>query len=792
MISLPLTDCRNCPLNNKGSIKHNYRGPINADFMFIGSAPGVEEQKTGEVYRGRGGQLQSNILNHVEIIEDQQTFMTNIVMCSPTTPGDPPPDVIKCCSCNLAAQIEQVKPKVLIPIGNPAMKAICKKVGITRWSGMLLPSGFEIPAIPIIQPASALRMGAEVDEDLNETDNYTLLKIIDDVSFAKHYVDTGSETREKIGKDLHHLIVRNKDQLNYILDCMKKAPLLAVDLETTGVYFWKHDIVGVCISWAKEVGIYIPLLVLEKDLPDQHPLKTNGLNNGRKSGESFFDKMKRIRETQKIEVDKKKYESPFFEKSYKYWGDDQDWLIEQLKEVIGDQSKLITNQFIKFDMKFLMYHWRITPNVIFDTMYGAFLLDENMPRGLKENSYTRYPDLRGYADNLYLKMKGSDIEDESYANLRLNDLGAYGCGDADATYRLTQDMIEQINNYNKEKGRFTPQLDRFMWKFMVPLSYVYTEMEVRGITIDPDWCKKQSKAYQKEADGLEERIHNQAYEKAKENTGLITDKLKGFIKGLPVKFNIGSYKQLKEVLFEFVGIQVPPKFDSKGKEIRENKPFWVKTGPSTAKEPMKWYADRYELCQLIVDWRNKVKMISTYFHGFRFFKKDGSTRYLPVGKNRVSYVYRFDAVTGRIRCRDIPAQTVPRDPRARGIIIAMEGKILVEWDWSMAELRLIAWYAQDPVMLEELSRNVDLHKATAAMTYKIPESEVTKVTRKKAKGMNFGAWYGGGDDRLASNINEKLADDEERITPEEVATFRRLLFHKYIPQLITLREKILK
>ena len=74
----------------------------------------------------------------------------------------------------------------------------------------------------------------------------------------------------------------------------------------------------------------------------------------------------------------------------------------------------------------------------------------------------------------------------------------------------------------------------------------------------------------------------------------------------------------------------------------------------------------------------------------------------------------------------------------------------------MVELRILAWYAQDPVMLGELLEGVDLHKATAAMTYKINVADVNKAQRKKAKGMNFGAWYGGGDERLASNINEKL------------------------------------
>ena len=271
----------------------------------------------------------------------------------------------------------------------------------------------------------------------------------------------------------------------------------------------------------------------------------------------------------------------------------------------------------------------------------------------------------------------------------------YAAEDADVTLRLHEHLHGEL-----KKIRPLATVYRDIEQPLVP---VLLDMEESGVLLDKAMLKKQSGELAASMNELEEQAHELA--------------------GGP--FNLGSPKQLQQILFEKQGLPV----------IRKT----PKGQPSTAEDVLQELADDYDLPRVILSYRSLSKLKSTY------------TDKLPLqiaastGRVHTSY-HQAVAATGRLSSTDPNLQNIPiRTPEGRRIrqaFIAPANKVLLAADYSQIELRIMAHLSGDKGLLGAFADERDVHQATAAEVFDVPLDDVSANQRRSAKAINFGLMYG--------------------------------------------------
>jgi uracil-DNA glycosylase len=158
-----LRDCHDCPLKATRTKLVFGAGNADAEVMFVGEAPGAEEDQTGLPFVGRAGKLLNELLEEIGLSREQ-VFVANVLKCRPPGNRDPLPDEIAECEPHLREQIRLIEPKVICTLGNFATKLLTgQPTGITRCCG--IPQEREIDGLPVVlyplfHPAAALRTPA--------------------------------------------------------------------------------------------------------------------------------------------------------------------------------------------------------------------------------------------------------------------------------------------------------------------------------------------------------------------------------------------------------------------------------------------------------------------------------------------------------------------------------------------------------------------------------------------------------------------------------------------------------
>lgn len=256
------------------------------------------------------------------------------------------------------------------------------------------------------------------------------------------------------------------------------------------------------------------------------------------------------------------------------------------------------------------------------------------------------------------------------------------------------------------------EMDRLMDEVDMPLIPVLASIEVQGLRIDLDYLGTLGATMGRQIEALAEEIYALA----------------------GMRFNIGSPKQLQEVLFE--KLQLPT-----GKK--------TKTGYSTGADLLEQLAPQYEICRKIIDYREVAKLKSTY--------TDALTRLIDPVTHRVhTSLNQTVASTGRLSSSDPNLQNIPvRSEIGREIrraFIAPEGKTLLSCDYSQVELRILAHVTKDPTLVSAFAADEDIHVATAATVFGVPITEVTRDQRRQAKTINFAVIYGQSAFALAATL----------------------------------------
>ncbi|RNI32428.1 DNA polymerase I [Rufibacter immobilis] len=368
-------------------------------------------------------------------------------------------------------------------------------------------------------------------------------------------------------------------------------------------------------------------------------------------------------------------------------------IVQEFKEVLESPSIVKIGQNIKYDLVVLQRYGIDVQGPLYDTMLAHYLLEPDMRHNmdLLAETYLNYTPIS--IETLLGKGKNQLTMDK----LPALQIYEYACEDADITL--------QLKNY------FDPLLEKQGLKRLFndvenPLLAVLGHMERAGVSIDAEALAESSISLETSIKEIEQKIF--------EHAGM--------------EFNIGSPKQLGEVLFDRMGLG--------GSKIKK-----TKTGQyATGEEILSKLAFEHEIVQLILDHRQLTKLKSTYV--------DALPQLVCQEDNRLHTSYnQAVAATGRLSSTNPNLQNIPiRTEKGREIRKAFvprdENHVLLSADYSQIELRIMAHFSNDATMKEAFQNGLDIHASTAAKVFRVPVEEVTSDMRRKAKTINFGIIYG--------------------------------------------------
>jgi DNA polymerase-1 len=287
----------------------------------------------------------------------------------------------------------------------------------------------------------------------------------------------------------------------------------------------------------------------------------------------------------------------------------------------------------------------------------------------------------------------------------------YAAEDADITLRLWQKFKPMLH-----QNRVTTVYETLER----PLVPVLAEMEMAGIQVDRDTLSRMSNAFAQKMAGLEDEIHTLA--------------------GGP--FNVGSPKQLGEILFDKMGLPGGEK----------GKTGAYATGADILEDLA---AEGHDLPARVLDWRQLSKLKSTY--------TDALQDHINPETGRVHTSYSITgAVTGRLSSTDPNLQNIPvrseEGRRIREAFVAPKGRVLVSLDYSQIELRILAHIADIRELQQAFRDGLDIHALTASEMFNVPLDQMTSDIRRQAKAINFGVIYGISGFGLARNLRIPRAE----------------------------------
>ncbi len=360
-------------------------------------------------------------------------------------------------------------------------------------------------------------------------------------------------------------------------------------------------------------------------------------------------------------------------------------------------------QNLKYDILVLKWYGYELKGSTFDTMLAHYVIDPDGKRSMdmlstQYLSYEPIPieDLIGKKGKNQGNMKDVEIE-------KIKD---YAAEDADITLQLKHVFAPLL----KEK-----EVEKVFNEVENPLVKVLADMEFEGIRVDIDFLKEYSRTLESDAKKHEEAVYEQA----------------------GVRFNLSSPRQLGEVLFEKLNL------DPKAKKTKSGQ-------YATGEDVLLKLSHQSKIVEDILSYRELTKLRSTYVDALPEMINH------KTGRVHTSFAQAV-AVTGRLSSNNPNLQNIPvRTERGREIRKAFiprdKDHVLLSADYSQIELRIVAAISGDPAMCEAFALGKDIHTATAAKVYGVPEEEVTKEQRYKAKSVNFGIIYGQGAFGLADNL----------------------------------------
>jgi DNA polymerase-1 len=493
-------------------------------------------------------------------------------------------------------------------------------------------------------------------------------------------------------KESTYELVQDAAALKRWVEAADRAGVVAVDTETTSLDPIRADLVGVSLALADGRACYIPLGHREPVAQGTLDLGDGGGKAGLRRAEAASAAqvgLRRAEAASAAQVGLRRAEAASAAQAPKQIPLKE--ALKLLKPLLEDPAVLKVGQNIKYDMQVLARHGiEITP--FDDTMLLSYVLEG----GLHGHGMDELAELHlNHKTIKFSDVTGTGKSQITFDQVPLEKALAYAAEDADVTFKLHRVLKPRL--VQERLATVYETLER-------PLVPVLRDMERIGIHVDARVLKDLSHDFAARLAELEVEIH----------------KLAGH------EFNIGSPKQLGEVLFDEMGLDGGKK----------GKTGAYATGADVLEDLA---AQGHDLPAKVLDWRQLAKLKSTY--------ADALLEQIDPGTGRIHTSFsQAVASTGRLSSQDPNLQNIPvrtdEGRKIRHAFVAEKGWRLLSADYSQIELRLLAHVAGIEALKEAFREDIDIHALTASQVFGVPVKGMDPMVRRKAKAINFGIIYG--------------------------------------------------
>lgn len=444
----------------------------------------------------------------------------------------------------------------------------------------------------------------------------------------------------KIDRSQYQTIL-DQETFNVWLEKLKSAELFAFDTETDSLNYMVANLVGLSFAVAEGEAAYLPVAHDYLDAPQQL---------------------------------------------------ERDWVLEQLKPILEDESKHKVGQNLKYDASVLARYDIQMRGIEHDTMLASYVYNSVGGKHDMDSLALRFMQ---HSCISFEQIAGKGKSQLTFNQIDLEQAAPYAAEDADVTLRLHNRIWPMIEQDEK--------LLNIYRDIEMPLVPVISRIERTGVLINDMLLATQSQEITQRLDELEKKAFDIAGQ----------------------EFNLGSPKQLQTILFEQMKLPVVKKTPS--------------GTPSTNEEVLQELALDYPLPKVILEYRGLSKLKSTY--------TDKLPKMINPATGRVHTSYhQAVTATGRLSSTDPNLQNIPirneEGRRIRQAFVAPHGWKIMAVDYSQIELRIMAHLSGDKALLEAFQQGKDIHSATAAEILGISIDQVTSEQRRRAKAVNFGLIYG--------------------------------------------------
>lgn len=704
--------------------------------MVVQESPYEHENRKQTYMAGKAGRQFTTALSEVGIDVDD-IYYTSVVKCS--TPEDrlPLKDEIEACEDYLWAEIDVVKPEIIIPTGNVSLKVIANLTAITKHRGRLVETKDGLKVFPMIHPNMCLKQPKYLD--MFAEDMITLESILN---------GTKVEGRISVGKE--RLYCEDLGSIREELTRLNSLPSgskIVVDLE------------GV------KANPYVKTVEAKKTTIENYP---NSLKP-KLSAIGFSD-----RSGYGCSMPLYHRESPL---TYEEAG----IVVKMLRHFLQRVDIEFVAHNSKFEIKWLRQYLDIfVENLVWDTMLMHYLgVTEEKPHNLKDLAWLE-TDMGGYDDALD-ETKPKGLDEGNYDLIPWDVLKVYLADDCDVTYRLLEKYEPMIMEDETKKA---------IWQeIMVPGYLAIHEMEHNGVYVDTEHLSRLEEAYPREIQRIEDKLREYPEVvtmererkerwaercsigkiKKAERTEEQHSKFKKYEKYNPKKggdtVNLGSNAQLGELLFERMGLHTVVLTD--------------KGAYSTSEESLIYMKDQSDIIPLLLEYKKVKHLYSNFVSGMKFHLDEN---------NFIHPNYNLHGtVTGRLSSSDPNAQQLPRqvyDPLLfqywndiKTLFTSRYGDdgVIVQFDYSQLELRILAVMTGDETLIDLYKSGADLHRAVAADSFGVSVEEVTKEQRTAAKKIQFGIVY----QESAKGLSEDLRAEGIDMSEEQCQRFIDRYFRRF-------------
>ncbi|MEJ5137982.1 MULTISPECIES: DNA polymerase I [Acinetobacter] len=396
----------------------------------------------------------------------------------------------------------------------------------------------------------------------------------------------------------------------------------------------------------------------------------------------------------------------------------RDAIIQQIKPILEDPSVEKIGHHLKYDAHIFENHDIHLQGWYFDTMLASYVLNAVTTRHGMDDVARVY---LSHLTTTFEQVAGKGAKQKTFNQIEIETAGHYAAEDAHVTYRLYEVLERKLKEI--------PELINILHHIEMPVASVLATMEENGIELDLSFLDQLSVDFANTIQNLE----NQIIEIAGES------------------FNVGSPKQVGEVLFEKLGLKGGKK---------------TATGQYSTSEAVLEKID-HPITELIIEYRGLTKLRSTY--------TEALVKQANPDTHRVHTSYHQAlTATGRLSSTDPNLQNIPiREEIGRQIrkaFIAPQGRVLLAADYSQIELRLMAHFSQDDALVDAFQNGQDVHRRTASEVLGVALENVSSDQRRQAKAVNFGLLYGMSEFGLIRQLG---------FTREESQNYIKQYFHRY-------------